>query len=415
MAPWTVSNNVLTATDSGDYAALTIYYDDYEVGSYMNNNASVTLPDWNISNNTIDAHGGYNGFYFYTYSSPDDNYDNASVHFGSMLIDNNTLNANKDSGMARGIDLWIEDICENCYDSSSATFGDITITNNTIYNADNTAINLDYDDVGYAFDNDGSVTMGNVKIADNMVDTAAIGIKAFYNWFDGSTIDNTAAVTLGTLDITGNTITNIENFGFNNGIVFDIRASIDAPTASLDIGKTVIADNAVTTSSSFTGTGLSLAPPMTANTSGIWINGDIGQDVVFAAPEVKSNIITEFTAGIGLDDLPEASIRCNTLQNNTMAGLFFLSDGNFSAQYNWLEDNVLGVKIDKNATATINAEKNWWGDPLGPVACATCNTIDAGGGTVDYEPWLTSRPATCGGGFPWIMYTPAITGMKPAK
>ncbi len=398
MSPWTITNNTLTAGDSASEAALYIYYYDYYVGSYMEDDSSATLPDWIISNNTIDVEGGYDGIYYYTYSNPDDNADNAAVHFGSILIDNNIFNENKDVGMDSAVNFWIEDVCEGGYDASTFSHGDITVTNNTIYNVENTGINLDYDDVGYEFDATGKATMGDVTIADNTIDTAPVGIMAQYA---GIYSEVSAVVTLGTLDITGNTVNKIDKIG----IGFDIDASLDEPAdpASLTIGKTTIADNTVTAS----------ATP-DAQSIGININAAIGDGVVFAAPELSGNTVTGFESGIFADTLAEALISCNTLQDNSTAGLQVDSNGTFTAVFNSFIDNGLGIKIDAGASATVEAEKNWWGDAAGPAACATCNKIDAGGGSVNYTPWLASKPTSqCGGyTFPWTMFMPAITGMQ---
>jgi len=394
MAPWTIDNNTLTTDDSPGYGALTIYYYDYYVGSSMEDDSSATLPDWVISDNEIDVGGGGDGIYYHTYSNPDDNYGNAVVHYGSIVVDNK----DKDDGMERGIYFWIEDVCEDCYESSTFSHGDITITGNSIYSAEDVGINVEYDDVGYSFDDEGEVTMGNVTIADNLIDTAPRGIYAGYASIRS---EASAVVTLGTLDITGNTVRNIED----DGIYFDISAYNDEPlTASVNIGKTTISDNTVTASA---------APG--AESVGISMDGEIGEGVLFATPELSSNTVTGFNVGIGFEYTPEAVISCNSVENSGQFGLFFLSDGAFTAVNNTLIDNGLGLKIQDGSTAAVMAENNWWGDAAGPVACVSCNGFDAGGGTVDYQPWLTSQPTSlCGGSaFPWNIFMPAITGMKP--
>ncbi len=361
MYPWTINNNILITADLADYGALTIYYNDSYVGSNMEGGSSAALPDWTISNNRIDIKGGDDGIYYYTGSNPADNYGNAAVHYGSMLIDNNIFNEDKDGGMDRAIDFLIEDVCEDCYESSTFSHGDITITSNTIYNAEDIGINVGYN---------------------------SLESEAF------------AVVTLGTLDITGNTVKNITE----EGIRFDISAiNNDPSTAVLSIGKTTIADNTVTASA---------APGV--ESAGIWIDGGgIGDGVVLAAPEVSNNTVTGFNVGIGMDDLSEATISCNSVKNSGQFGLFFLSDGTFTAVNNSLVDNGLGLKVEDGSTAAITAENNWWGDAAGPAACASCNGVDAGGGTVDYTPWLTSQPRCSWSTFPWIMFMPAITGMRP--
>jgi len=47
-----------------------------------------------------------------------------------------------------------------------------------------------------------------------------------------------------------------------------------------------------------------------------------------------------------------------------------------------------GLKGVATAGGTVNAENNWWGCPTGPAA-APCDTAGtAGGGTIDFNPWL---------------------------
>ena len=154
------------------------------------------------------------------------------------------------------------------------------------------------------------------------------------------------------------------------------------------------------------------AATLSPGSAGIWINGDIGPGVVFAAPEVNNNTVTGFNIGIGMDTLPEASMSCNTLENNSDSGLFFSSDGTFAAMNNNLVNNGLGLKVDTGSTTTVMAEHNWWGDWQGPVACGSCNKIDVGGGSVDYSPWLTGLSVSqCGAAvFPWHLFMPAFLG-----
>ena len=93
----------------------------------------------------------------------------------------------------------------------------------------------------------------------------------------------------------------------------------------------------------------------------------------------------------------------------------FATDGtNFAVNTNSLVGNTVGLSVDNGYAAVINAENNWWGDKLGPAACASCNGVNPGdSGTVDFTPWLTYQPqqSRCGMAFPWIMFIPAITGM----
>jgi type III secretion system FlhB-like substrate exporter len=390
MSPWTIRNNTL---NSDTAASLEISYDDESIGAYMENSSSATLPDWIVSGNKIDIKGDDEGIYYFTESNPYNNYNNAAVQFGSVLIDNNIFNENKDAGMDRAINFSIE-VDSDSYDASTFSHGDITISNNTIYSVGNTGINLWYEYIGWSLYDANQITMGNVTIADNMVDTARNGISIDY---DNLSSDYSAVVALGTLDITGNIVKNITR----NGITVDIDAALgnNISGGTLNIDKTTISDNTVTAAIS------------SPNSSGIWISGEKGPGVVFAASEVNNNTSTGFTIGIGTNDLPEASIRCNTVENNSESGLFFGSAGSFTAIYNNLVNNGLGLKINTGVISSVTAENNWWGDSKGPVACTSCNGINVGGGTVDYNPWLERLAgAQCRTAFPWDMFLPAFTG-----
>lgn len=61
-----------------------------------------------------------------------------------------------------------------------------------------------------------------------------------------------------------------------------------------------------------------------------------------------------------------------------------------TVNYNRINGN--GVGLRNNATETVNAENNWWGDPGGPGADANGDGVfgDTVEGNVDYDPWLTS-------------------------
>lgn len=74
-------------------------------------------------------------------------------------------------------------------------------------------------------------------------------------------------------------------------------------------------------------------------------------------------------------------------------------------------NTAFGLSVDNSNAALINAEKNWWGDKDGPVACASCNGVNLGDlGIVDFTPWLDEPiKKNCGNYFPWPMFLPAIT------
>ena len=399
LGDFTLDNNTITATN-GD--GVYIEYYDYYVGSYMENYSTAYLPDWNITNNTVDVTGGYYGMDFYTYSNPDDNEDHATVHYGNMLFDSNTFNPNKDAGMDVGIYLYLEDVVEDGYGPTTTTVGDITITNNILYAIDSEAIYVEYDDVGYAFTGTPTLTMGDIAIGMNTIDMTDYGIYVYYDWLY---TQEAATVTIGDLDIYDNILTNIND----TGIYVDYyNINGDPDTASLTIGDTVISGNTIT------------GAPGTNDGIYLYVNNTT-DNITFGAPTVKNNTVSAFDTGVYVEmyDQDDLILSCNWLQNNSNLGMRFLTDAiGITVLTNSIAGNTTnGLSVDNGFTAVINAEDNWWGDKLGPVACASCNGVNPGDmGTVDFDPWLTYQPqkSRCGVPFPWVMFVPATTGMGPA-
>lgn len=395
LGDFTLDNNTINAAN-GD--GVYIEYYDYYVGSYMEDHSTAHLPDWNITNNAVDVTGGYYGMEFYTSSNPDDNYDKAAVHYGSMLIDSNTFNLNKDAGMDYGIYLYLADVVQNGYGPTMTTFGDITITNNMLYAIDSKGIYIEYNDVGYAFTGVPTLTMGDIEIGGNTIDTAPTGIETY---FDNLYTEDVAKVTIGGLSIHDNTLTNISGYGI---YAYYYNYNDDPGQALLTIGAPAIVENTISGN--------------TAPGDGIYLeveNATNGID--FAMPVIFRNTISGFDHGIYIGDLEAASMSCNYIGNNTLAGIRFNTDGtDFAVNSNSITGNTVGISVDNGQAAVIDAEDNWWGDKFGPAACATCNGVNPGDvGTVDYTPWLTYEPqkSRCGRPFPWVMFTPATTGMNP--
>jgi len=395
MNPITINGNGIFATN-GD--GIYIEYYSYYVASNMEDNSSAVTPDWIITNNTIDVTGGYTGIDLYTYSNPDDNYDHASAHYGSMLIDNNLFNINVDAGMDYGVYLYIEDVVEDAYGPTTTTFGDITITNNSMYALDNTGIYLYYNDIGYDFTGAPTLTMGDIEIASNLINTAPTGIEGY---FDNLYAEDAATVTFGEFNIHDNTLTNISNTGI---FAFYYNVNNDPGSASLTIGAPIVTDNIITGSSA-TGDGI------------IFEVVNDSDDITFGLTTITGNSISGFDTGIYLEDIEEASISCNYLENNAQYGILLENDGtNFPVNNNSFVNNNVGLSIGDGSHAVVDAENNWWGDKLGPVACASCNGVNPGTtGTIDYDPWLVYQiqQSRCGKPFPWVMFTPATTGMSP--
>ncbi len=212
-----------------------------------------------------------------------------------------------------------------------------------------------YEDLGYNMSDNSTLTVGATTISNNTITAASDGLYMHYLGLGSDMYDN----------------------------------------STITVGSTTISDNTVNSTSS--------------NDSGIVFDEGIDSAVSFTEPVIESNMVSGFEKGIEVQGDEPITFRCNTVENNSVAGLFFNTDGTMTVLYNSLISNGLGVQVDALTTATVEAIDNWWGDSLGPVACASCNKIDAGGGTVNYTPWLSGAARSACGGFSWNMFLPALT------
>ena len=393
--PFTVDNNMITATNSD---GMYVDFDGDANTGDMEDNAHGILPDWIITDNLFDVTGGYEGLEFYIYETPEDNYGSTVAQFGKIFIEGNTFNPDKNAGMHSGISLYFEDIGDDTYGPAVSIFDDITIMNNYLYSMDSVGIKLVYDNVGSSFTGAPVLTMGDVDISINTIDTAPAGIEV--NFSDLYTED-AAAVTIGELNIHDNILSNITDTGI---YAFYYSYNNDPVSASLTIGAPNIAGNTITGSSA---TGDGIVMEVVNDTDGI----------TMGMTSITGNSISGFDSAIYLEDIEEASLSCNYLEDNTQYGIRFDTDGtNFPVNTNSLVNNNIGLSIGDGSHAVVDAKNNWWGDKLGPAACASCNGVNPGTtGTIDYTPWLSYQPqkSRCGLPFPWVMFAPATTGMGP--
>ena len=392
--PFTIDNNTIsTINDNGIY----IYYNLENNGANLYDHATVTMPDWIITNNSIDVTGNNDGIQIHN-SNPYENYNYSQATYGSILVDGNTFNPNKDAGMNSGIYIYQDQVAENLYGPSTATFGEITVTNNMFYTIAGEAMYIEHDSFGYVLIGSPTLTQEDIEIAGNTIDTASVGIEL---QLDLST-EQAAVVEFGETNIHDNTMTNISGEGIH---IANTNFNSDPGSAMLTVGALTITENIISGN--------------TAPGDGIFMDIENDTDgIVYNMPTIFRNTISGFDHGIFIEDLEEASMSCNYIENNTLAGIRFSStDGtDFAINNNSIVDNFVGLTIDDGDLAVIDAEKNWWGDKLGPSACATCNGVNPGTtGTIDYMPFLTYEPqkSRCGLPFPWVMFAPATTGMGP--
>jgi hypothetical protein len=396
MGTFTVSGNTMKSTGGGDPCFFLEYNGEY-IGSYLHDYAQATLPNWVITNNSLDTVGNYDGFYFDNEYNPYYNEGYSTVRYGSMLIDSNTFNPNKDAGMEWGIYLYFYESGYGTDEASTWSYGDITISNNKLFNIGDEAIYVGFDDIAYDLSDAPKVSMGDLDISQNTIDMAEYGVSTYF-YLDA---DDGTTLTVGDLNIVANDLTNISDYG----IYVDYSWVGADSDASVSVGNTTIDANEVH--------GLS------GSMEGIYLHTDVEDEdnVAFGEVNVLGNSVSGFENGIYLDYVKEAMVGCNIVQLNSISGLYFGADGLFSGSHtainNTLVDNGLGVQVDPDASPllVVNAEKNWWGDAAGPVACASCNKISAAASTLSFDPWLHSAPTSqCGSAFSWPMFIPAITG-----
>lgn len=223
-----VRDNTVTAVDYGLY----IYYYGYGVGSENWGYSYAELPSFSVTGNTFDA--GWNGVTFDSYSNPDDLYDHAAVDMGGLLIDSNVFTGTIDTGVY----LYYEDVCEGCYGSTVVTLTDIIVSNNAFYNVEYDAVYGYFDEIGYYFDDDATLVMGDVKVMDNLVDGAGndgvdIDFSELYSNY-------TATVVIGDLEITGNVIGDVAY----NAIKVNYAMSAD-DNSSLTVGRALVQGNSI--------------------------------------------------------------------------------------------------------------------------------------------------------------------------
>jgi len=385
----TISGNTLTSSNADAFEFYN-YYGGYDM--YLN--SAVTYGPTSITNNTLTAGSGYDGMYFYFYETAYIMNDNASFAMGNFTIDNNTINAPGGDGIyVQYFDYTVGAYLE---DNANATLPKWIFTGNTIDVTGGTyGISINYDDTSYSFTGTPTLTTGDIEIGNNTIGPAYTGIDVYLATLSS---EASAGVTIGKLNIHDNTLSNISDYGI---YVYYHNANNDPGTATLTVGAPTISGNTISGTSTSSGIYLDVVK----KTAGI----------TFGMPTIFGNTVSGFDHGIFLEDLAEATLKCNFLENNTLVGMRFNTAGtNFVVNFNSLVGNSVGLSVDDGNAAVINAEKNWWGDKLGPVACASCNGVDPGNaGTVDFTPWLTSQPDKdrCGLEFPWILFVPATTGM----
>lgn len=377
------NNTFISASDSAFFISRS------SMGNGLQDNSSVTAQALNISRNTLKS--PTIGIYLIDSSLGVGMLDRASYTGSSILIDKNSITPTTAAGIGNGIMAILSGMGSGNQGLTSSTVGDITLTNNRISDVTGMAVQLQVTGIGSSNVGAGRVAVGDIGISNNTIDTAAYGAFA---QMVGLQSDSSTSLTVGKLTISGNNMTGISGFGIMS--VYQAQ-NADPGSATLAIGAIQFVDNTI--------------HGVTGSSNGIFFDVNTPTPgITFDTTSLSGNSVTGFQNGIFLtNNVKGAELSCNTLGNNVVAGLFIDSDEAFTAMNNAIVGNGKGVMISGPGTAMVKAERNWWGDADGPVACTSCNKIDAGGGSVDYDPWLISAHQMQCNRFPWSMFMPAFT------
>lgn len=388
----TVADNSFFSSNNDAVEIYLHYYAAYD----LHDNAVASLPGHDIVNNDFDtiAGSGYYGLYIYFDDWPYANYEFSKATLGPMLISDNIFNPDRDSGMETGIYIDHNDTGYDIYNSSQVIIDDLVIENNTFHQMEKYAIYFTFHSFGYNLEDQSSLTMGKIDVSRNKAYGTPYG---FYFYLDNEYPDDEAAIRIGDINIAENMFDGIRYNGVDLQYYLDNSSS---PDAMVSLGTTTIDDNSV---SRATG-------GVDPSSTGIYFYTDYDSEVTLPPSILTGNTVEDLTTGIYLYGQQGAELSCNVLRDNSKYGLSLDSNGSFTAIYNTFEGNgQYALYIADGYTASVKAEHNWWGDAAGPSSCSSCNRIYFGGGTVDYTPWLTTRPsASLCGGSSWILFIPAI-------
>jgi len=380
----TLANNTITSiSDCGLY----VEYSCGGVGSNMEGDSYARLPKYFIAGNTFNV--DREGVYFDQYYMGVDNHDRAAVDIGAILIDNNTF-----VNGTGGVDITIEEIHEG-YNSTTVTVDGIIISNNDFRNLTNDAINLFFDDFGYGFNANEVLSLGDIRIEENLIEGCDDGIYVDYR---GLFSESYANVTIGDLCIFENEIRECSN----NGIY--VYYYLDADDYSnLSVGTACISGNSI---SNISNDGIYLYNRIeheafaTAEIEGPNINnntisncsGVSSYGVYMAYVQnalISDNIVMDCYNGIGLREAHNTSVLRNIARSNQNIGLNIHSSNDNTVSLSSFTHNRDGIHVNPSANVDIHTcsihnntefgvnatnnggyevhvSENWWGSDTGP-------------------------------------------------
>lgn len=253
--------------------------------------------------------------------------------------------------------------------TGTLTINDLIVTDNRTVDGDGGGITVTNSVAG-----SGSVTITNSTISNNIPARVSVGASAF----GGALFIGTATkFSISGSTISGNSVNGSGGQGQGGGIfAFGPSGSGGIST----VASTTISGNTAPSD----GGGIYSTQPITFTTpisftgnssgrfgGGLFINHSSGTTTLSKAV-FTGNSATTTGSAIYLGSATTANIL--NLSFSRLAG-----------------NTGGGLKGVATAGGTVNAENNWWGCPTGPAA-APCDTAGtAGGGAIDFNPWLQLR------------------------
>ncbi len=157
----------------------------------------------------------------------------------------------------------------------------------------------------------------------------------------------------------------------------------------------------------------------------LWEWASASSGLLFEHCEFRNNSNDGFLFGTqGTTTISDVDITCCTISGNGRAGVFFY--GAFGGTVSDIHINDCSITGNGSARVgvwnydypvVIDAENNWWGDPVGPGPSgsgAGDRVIGPSGYIPDYDPWST-KPVSCGSDVVYLEPSATSFYIKPTE
>lgn len=242
MGDWLMNDNTVWSNDAS------IYHETEYFGYEMYDNATATIGANEITGNYCNSTSGYGIYAWWWYDFGSNIYENTTVTVGDCIIDNNNIITNSTWGY--GIYTGPYNAGSYVYDNSSATFGDYIIINNQVRTNNSEGMYIYYYEMGYYLEPNqyntcaGSVVVGDFILNNNEVNSLNNDGVSLEFYENGYNIYNDSYVTLGNVEICNNTINSLTDSGLYFSNCYDFGTYM-YDNASFSMGDWLINDNTV--------------------------------------------------------------------------------------------------------------------------------------------------------------------------